>query len=127
MKLPQRLDNDPKSKLQTDKTLCLKQILRAWNALFNNFIKRLGFKHSEHDSCFYMRFKNDVKTFLLLYVDIIIASNSKNELKVVKTSLGKKFYMTDLSMVSYFLGIRIIKTKDGIILLQSSYLQNLLK
>lgn len=129
MKQPQGLDGNSELVCKLNKTLYgLKQAPRAWNARFDEFIKRLGFAQSEHDRCLYTRKKDKAKTYLLLYVDdIIIASNNENELKIIKASLKQEFCMTDLGELHYFLGIKIDKSKEGLLLSQSTYLKNLLQ
>jgi hypothetical protein len=68
------------------------------------------------------------KVYLLLCVyDIIVASKSEAELKVVKTALKKELDMKDLVELHYILGIKIERTNDGMIVGQSTYLRNLLK
>jgi hypothetical protein len=45
----------------------------------------------------------------------------------VKTSLKKKFEMTDLGFLHYFLGLQVLQTNDGIFLSQSKYACDLLR
>jgi hypothetical protein len=45
----------------------------------------------------------------------------------VKTSLKKKFEMTDLGFLHYFLGLQVFQTKEGIFLSQSKYACDLLR
>jgi hypothetical protein len=44
----------------------------------------------------------------------------------VKTSLKKKFEMTDLGFFHYFLGLQVLQTNEGIFLSQSKYVCDLL-
>jgi hypothetical protein len=45
----------------------------------------------------------------------------------VKTNLKKKFEMTDLGYLHYFLGLQVLQTKEGIFLSQSKYACDLLR
>ena len=53
--------------------------------------------------------------FLYVYELILTGSDSKL-LNHVKTSLKKKFEMTDLGFLHYFLGLKVLKTNEGIFL-----------
>jgi hypothetical protein len=65
--------------------------------------------------------------YLLLYVDdFIIAGNNLQVMQSVKAELMKEFKMKDLGDLNYFLGIRIDRTKNDMILSQSVYLKKLL-
>lgn len=129
MKQPQGFVDDPKRVCKLNKTLYgLKQAPRAWNGRFDAFIKRLGFRQSDYDKCLYIRVNGNTNTYLLLYVDdIILASNSESALRIIKVALNKEFNMKDLGELRCFLGIKIDRTKDGLILNQTTYLKNILK
>jgi hypothetical protein len=64
---------------------------------------------------------------LFLYVDdLILTSSDPKVLNHVKTSLKKKFEMTELGYLHYFLGLQVLKTKEGIFLSLSNYACNIL-
>jgi hypothetical protein len=74
-------------------------------------------------------YKNDsLLAYLLLYVDDIIRMTSSFELLHSITSrLSSKFAMTDLSNLSYFLGILITQSTNALHLSQRQYALDLLK
>jgi hypothetical protein len=58
----------------------------------------------------------------VLYVDDLILTGSDSKLlNHVKTSLKKKFEMTDLGFLHYFLGLQVLQTNEGIFLSQCKY------
>lgn len=108
----------------------LKQAPRSWNERFNQFILKLGFKRSPYDCCLYTMVTKDVKLYLVLYVDdIVLASNSLEELKNVKVQLAKEFEMEDLEELRNFLGLKIERDveKGTLTINQSQYVSGLLK
>jgi hypothetical protein len=65
---------------------------------------------------------------LVLYVDNLILTGSDSKiLNHVKTSLRKKFEMTDLGFVHHFLGLQVLKTNERIFISQSKYVCDLLR
>ena len=64
---------------------------------------------------------------LVHYVDdITLTSSDPKILTHVKSSLMKKFEMTDFGHLHYFLGLQVLQTKEGIFLSQSKYACDLL-
>jgi hypothetical protein len=64
----------------------------------------------------------------VLYVDYLILTGSDSKLlNHVKNSLKKKFEMTDLGFLHYFLGLQVLQTNEGIFLSQSKYSCDLLR
>jgi hypothetical protein len=65
---------------------------------------------------------------LFLYVDeLILTSSDSKLLNHVKTSLEKKFEMTDLGFLYYFLGLQVLQTNEGNFLSQSKYACEILR
>eukprot|EP00253_Pinus_taeda_P029968 PITA_29968 len=65
---------------------------------------------------------------LVLYVDdFILTSSDPNFINHVKSILKKKFEMTDLGHLHYFLGHQVLQSKEGIYLSQSKYACDLLR
>jgi histone deacetylase 1/2 len=66
--------------------------------------------------------------FVLVYVDdIIVASSSPGATATLLKKLKEDFALKDLGDLHYFLGIEISKTRDGIILTQEKYANDVLK
>jgi hypothetical protein len=106
----------------------LKQAPQAWYAKMDNFLIDTGFSRFHSDPNVYTKKVGSHLIILVLYVDdlILIGSDSKL-LNHVKTSLKKKFEMTDLGFLHYFLGLQVLQTNEGIFLSQSKYSCDLLR
>lgn len=64
---------------------------------------------------------------LVLYAnDLILTGSGPKLLTHVKSSLKKKFEITDLQHLYYFLGLQVLQSKEGISLSQSKYACDLL-
>ena len=105
----------------------LKQAPRAWFERFVSVIKACGFYSSDHDPALFIHVSSRGRTLLLLYVDdMLITGDDPDHIDHVKTYLSKEFQMSDLGALSYFLGIEVLQTQNGIYLSQAKYIQDLL-
>lgn len=98
----------------------LKQSPRQWNQKFNDFMISRGFTRSSVDSCVY----------LLLYVDdMLVASKSMQEIKILKKDLGTVFEMKDLGPAKKILGMEITRNRKELRLelSQCDYIEKILK
>ena len=88
----------------------LKQSSRQWYKRFDLFMISHDFKRSSFDSCVYFKKCNDESfLYLLLYVDdMLIATKSKEELRIVKALLNNEFEMKDLGVATRILGMEIL-------------------
>src|SRR5713226_9569195 len=65
---------------------------------------------------------------IVLYVDdLLITGSSKDDIASLKGAMNQAFSMTDLGLLSQFLGLEIAQTKHGIKVHQSKYALDLLK
>jgi hypothetical protein len=107
----------------------LKQSPRAWFTRFSEVILSMEFVrcHSDH-TCFIRRRSDGRCIILLVYVDdIILTGDDTPGIAHVKQSLGKVFYVKDLSTLKYFLGIEVAHSRHGISLSQRKYTLDLLQ
>ena len=58
---------------------------------------------------------------VLYFDDLLITGSSKDEIASLKGAMNQAFSMTDLGLLSQFLGLEIAQTKDGIKVHQSKY------
>jgi hypothetical protein len=61
---------------------------------------------------------------MLMTLSLLVVTQLLNH---VKTSLKKKFEMTDLGFLHYFLGLQVLQTNEGIFLSHSKYACDLLR
>ena len=105
----------------------LKQAPRAWFDSFTTQLFYLGFHASCADSNLFILIHSDHVVYLLLYVDdIIITGNHSAFVAEIIRKLGVSFALKDLGPLSYFLGLQIEYTSDGIFVHQSKYAKDLL-
>jgi len=107
MKQPEGCEDGTSRVCKLNKTLYgLKQSPRAWNLAFKDYVKELGLKQSKYDQCMFDESNENIRTYLLLYVDdIIIAGNNRSHLNDIKHLLEERFTMKDLGSLRNFLGI----------------------
>jgi hypothetical protein len=86
----------------------LKQALRAWNAKLNHELLRLGFVKCKVEHVVYKR--GEGKSLLLVGVnvdDLIICGPDTDRIKEFKMQMMRLFNMSDLGLLSYYLGLEV--------------------
>ena len=82
---------------------------------------------SHYDSTLFLRRTGKCTILLLLYVDdMIITSDDLSGIQELKNFLSQQFEMKDLGHLSYFLGLEIIHSTDGLYITQAKYASELL-
>src|SRR6187200_855126 len=105
----------------------LKQSPRAWFGRFTIAMKSYGFKQSNSDHTLFIKRKNKLVTCLIIYVDdMIITGNDEKEMTTLKEKLFTEFEMKNLGRLKYFLGIEVLRSKQGIFISQKKYVLDLL-
>ena len=93
----------------------LKQVPRAWFAKFNSIIFHLDYTTSPYNSALFLRRTDEGTILLLLYVDdMIITGDDLSGIQKLKDFLSQQFEMKDLGHLSYFLGLEITHSTDGL-------------
>ena len=106
----------------------LKQAPRAWYAKMDSFLLATSFSRCHSDNTVYTKRVDGQLIILVLYVDdLILTSSDPNLTNHVKSNLKNKFDMIDLGYLHYFLGLHILRSKEGISLSQSKYACDLLR
>nr|GFB14970.1 retrovirus-related Pol polyprotein from transposon TNT 1-94 [Tanacetum cinerariifolium] len=129
MKIPQGFSKEGETRVcRLRKSLYgLKQALRNWYHKFTTFLLSLNFKQSKADHSLFIYENTNTTVIVLIYVDdVIITGNCPNKIQEVKKQLDKEFSIKDLGTLKYFLGIEVVKTKDGLVLSQRKYTLDIL-
>ncbi|GJX78316.1 transposable element [Tanacetum coccineum] len=109
----------------------LKQSPRQWYKRFDKFMMESKYTRSKYDHCVYLKKLQDGSfVYLLLYVDdMLIASQSSDEIEKLKTRLKSEFEMKDLGEAKMILGMEIVRDRKlmKLCLTQKQYLRRVLK
>ncbi|GKA44535.1 ribonuclease H-like domain-containing protein [Tanacetum coccineum] len=100
---------------------------RQWNKKLVETLTEAGFLQSKNDHSLFVKNKDGTFLALLVYVDdIIITGNNNDEISKFKIFLNQKFTIKDLGELKIFLGIEVLKIKNGLCLNQRKYCIELL-
>ncbi|KAG8480457.1 hypothetical protein CXB51_024633 [Gossypium anomalum] len=106
----------------------LKQAPRAWYDMIDAYLSKLGFEKSISEPTLYVK-KAEKKNLLIvsLYVDDLLVTGCKGELiEDFKKQMLDVFEMTDLGLMTYFLGMEVNQNVDGIFISQQAFAQKVL-
>lgn len=74
-----------------------------------------GYSQSNADHTLFIKRRGVQVTCLIIYVDdMIITGDDTEEITRLRKHLFTKFEMKDLGGLKYFLGIEVLRSKDGI-------------
>jgi len=106
----------------------LKQAPRAWNAKLDSTLKEMGFKQSKHEAAIYRKGSEGSVLLVGVYVDdLIITGAVKDEVKAFKERMKSTFEMSDLGLLSFYLGIEVQQGKNGTTMRQTHYAKKILE
>ncbi|GJS68838.1 retrovirus-related pol polyprotein from transposon TNT 1-94 [Tanacetum coccineum] len=109
----------------------LKQSPRQWNKRFDKFMMESKYTRSKYDHCVYLKKLQDgFFVYPLLYIDdILIASQSLDEIEMLKTHLKSGFEMKGLGEAKMILSMKIVRDRKlrKLFLTQKQYLRRVLK
>ena len=108
----------------------LKQSARCWNVELDKKLKDMGFTQCKSDPCIYTKSAKEGYCIIAVYVDdLIIGGESEKDVKLTKKTISEKFEVTDMGLLHYFLGVKVIQKfdKGEIWIGQPSFTKELLK
>ena len=94
----------------------MEQAPRAWYSRIDAFFTKEGFLKCLYEHTLYIKYRGDTKIlFVCIYVDdLIYISKDIAMLNDFKKSMMIKFDMTDLGLMHYFLGIKILQSSASV-------------
>ena len=106
----------------------LKQAPRAWYETMDKHLTKLGFVRSQSEATLYVK-TDDVQLLIVsLYVDdMLVTGNQPRLIQSFKDEINKVFEMTDLGVMKYFLGMKVMQSCSGIFICQQKYAMDMLK
>lgn len=108
----------------------LKQAAKCWFETFEKKLIDIGFRSSSVDRCIYILDKGieSENIYVVLYVDDLVIVTARIEImNSFKNYLKKTFFMSDLNEIKLFLGIKIERNNNEIVLHQSGYIKTVLE
>jgi hypothetical protein len=107
----------------------LKQAPCAWNTRIDRYFQENGFEKCPYEHAIYVKKEVDGSTlFACLYVDdLIFTSNNPTMFEGFKKSMVQEFEMTDIGLMTYFLGLEVTHKEEGIFISQSNYTKDILE
>ncbi|GKE14950.1 putative ribonuclease H-like domain-containing protein [Tanacetum coccineum] len=106
----------------------LHQAPRAWYETLSTYLLDNGFQRGQIDkTVFIKRVKGDI-LLVQVYVDGIIFRSTRNEMcNKFEKMMHKKFQMSSMGELTFFLGLQVTQKDDGIFISQDKYVDEILK
>jgi hypothetical protein len=106
----------------------LKQAPRAWYECLKDFLLKNGFEIGKDDSTLFIQ-RNGKDIFVCqIYVDdIIFGSTNDKFCEEFSRIMTKRFEMSMMGELKFFLGFQIKQMKEGTFLCQTKYVKDMLK
>ncbi|GJV68898.1 putative ribonuclease H-like domain-containing protein [Tanacetum coccineum] len=100
----------------------------AWYETLSTYLLENGFRRGRIDkTLFIKKIKNDI-LLVQVYVDDIIFGSTKESLSTeFEQLMHKRFQMSSMGELTFFLGLQVEQRKDGIFLSQDKYVYDILK
>jgi hypothetical protein len=106
----------------------LRQAPRAWNVKLDGSLLKLGFTRCASEHGMYTRGGGPTRVVVGVYVDdLIITGANPADVGAFKEEMRRLFRMSDLGLLSYYLGIEVKQGTRSVTLGQSAYAKKLLE
>ncbi|GJX32386.1 putative ribonuclease H-like domain-containing protein, partial [Tanacetum coccineum] len=105
----------------------LHQALRAWYETLSTYLLDNGFQRGKIDqTLFIKRDKSDILLVQVYVDDIIFGSTRKEMCTEFEKTMHKKFQMSSMRELTFFLGLQVKQKEDGIFISQDKYVNEIL-
>ncbi|GJY47578.1 putative ribonuclease H-like domain-containing protein [Tanacetum coccineum] len=106
----------------------LHQAPRAWYKTLSTYLLDNGFQRGQIDkTLFIKRVKGDILLVQVYVDDIIFGSTKKGLCTEFEKLMHKKFQMSSMGELTFFLGLQVTQKDDGIFISQDKYVNEILK
>jgi hypothetical protein len=106
----------------------LKQAPRAWYSILDKYLQQTGFRKGSADNNLYIKVSQANILLIEVYVDdIIFGSNDDRLSQKFAKDTQNEFEMSLLGEISFFLGLQIRQSNQGIFISQTKYIREMLK
>ena len=106
----------------------LKQAPRAWYERLSKFLLNNGFSRGNVDTTLFIKRNQNDMLIIQIYVDdIIFGSTNESLCQDFAKLMQGEFEMSMMGELTFFLGLQIKQSKEGISITQSKYTKELLK
>ncbi|GKA92007.1 putative ribonuclease H-like domain-containing protein [Tanacetum coccineum] len=104
------------------------QASRAWYKTLSTYLLDNGFQRGKIDkTLFIRRDKGDILLIQMYVDDIIFGSTKKSLCTQFEKMMHKKFWMSSMGELTFFLGLQVKQKEDGIFISQDKYVTEILK
>ncbi|GJU07017.1 putative ribonuclease H-like domain-containing protein [Tanacetum coccineum] len=106
----------------------LHQAFKAWFETLSTYLLDNGFQRGKIDkTLFIRRDKGDILLIQVYVDDIIFGSTKKSLCTEFEKMMHKKFQMSSMGELTFFLGLQVKQKEDGIFISQDKYVTEILK
>lgn len=100
----------------------MKQAPRAWYSRIDAYLLQTGFQKCPYEHTLYIKTNAKGNILILcLYVDDLIFTGNCETMFIEFEEMTQQFEMTDMGLMSYFLGIEVKQSESGIFISQKKY------
>jgi hypothetical protein len=106
----------------------LRQAPSTWNVKLDSMLKGMGFGQSPHEAVIYRRGNGGNALLVGVYVDDLVITDTKDvKVATFKEEMKATFQMSDLGLLSFYLGIEVHQGDSGITLQQTAYVKRVVE
>jgi hypothetical protein len=106
----------------------LHQALKAWNAMLDDTLTKLGFISSLSEALIYTRQNRVAQLIVGVYVDhLVITGAYHGDIAKFKKEMSDAFKMSNMGVLQYYFSIEVEQTSSGINLSQGAYALKILE